>query len=249
MPVGPTTRYQPTPELLDAASADGDLAGVVVASPSNPTGAMLTPEEMTHLTDWCRSSDTRLVSDEIYHGISSGRDAPTALGRLDEAIIVQSTSKYLRMPGWRLGWLVLPPDLVRPIDRVAQNLYLAPPTLAQHAALAAFDDVDDLDAEVARYARNRDELLRGLRTGGVTDTAPAEGAFYVWADVRSFLNGDIVDSRDLCRRWLDEIAVAATPGTDFDPVNGHAFVRFSVAGSDEEIRMASERLGSWLQNA
>jgi len=215
----------------------------VVASPANPTGAVLRPEELDALADWCARSGTRLVADEIYHGITEGRPAPTAAG-VPDAVVVQSFSKYFCMTGWRVGWLVLPPELVRPVERLSQNLYLAPPTLSQHAAAAAFDATDELDAHVERYAANRHRLVAALADGGITDVAPAEGAFYVWADV-----GRLGASGDLCARWLDELAVAATPGTDFDPAGGDRFVRFSVAGSRAEVDDAAERLGAWLAAA
>ena len=236
LPIDAAVRYQPTPAALDAL---GPLDGVVVASPANPTGGVLRPDELDALTDWCARTGTRLVADEIYHGITEGRSAPTAAGRPD-VVVVQSCSKYFCMTGWRIGWLVLPHDLVRPVERLSQNLYLAPPTLSQHAAMAAFDASGELDRHVERYTANRHRLVDGLRDAGITGIAPAEGAFYVWADV-----GHLGDSRDLCHRWLDELAVAATPGTDFDPQQGHRFVRFSVAGSVDEVAAATDRLTTW----
>ena len=237
LPIGPDVRYQPTPAALDAL---GPVDGLVVASPSNPTGAMLTPEEMADLTAWCHRTGTRLIADEIYHGITDGRPTPTAAG-LPDTVVVQSFSKYFCMTGWRLGWLVLPEALVRPVERLAQHLYLAPPTLSQHAALAAFDATDELDAHVLRYAVNRRRLVEALAAGGITRVAPADGAFYVWADV-----GHLGHSSDLCASWLDDLAVAATPGSDFDRGQGHRFVRFSVAGSIDEVDDAAHRLTDWL---
>jgi aspartate/methionine/tyrosine aminotransferase len=237
LPIDAGVRYQPTPGALDAL---GPLDGVVVASPANPTGGVLRPDELDALTDWCVRTGTRLVADEIYHGITEGRPAPTAAGR-PGVVVVQSCSKYFCMTGWRIGWLVLPEDLVRPVERLSQNLYLAPPTLSQHAAVAAFDATAELDGHVERYRANRHRLVDGLRDAGITGIAPAEGAFYVWADV-----GHLGDSGALCRRWLDELAVAATPGTDFDPQRGHRFVRFSVAGSVGEVAAATDRISAWL---
>ncbi len=237
LPIGPGTRYQPTPAALDEL---GPVHGLVVASPSNPTGAVLRPEELDDLAAWCATRGVRLVADEIYHGITEVRPAPTAAAH-PGAVVVQSFSKYFCMTGWRLGWLVLPEELVRPVERLAQNLYLAPPTLAQHAALAAFDATDELDAHVDAYTTNRHRLLDALRAGGVTDVAPAEGAFYVWADV-----GHLGDSTELCRTWLDELAVAVTPGADFDPERGDRFVRCSVAGPADEVDDAAGRIGRWL---
>ena len=237
LPIGPDVRYQPTPDALDRL---GPVDGLVVASPSNPTGAMLTADELADLAAWCDGTGTRLIADEIYHGITDGRSAPTAAG-IPQAVVVQSFSKYFCMTGWRLGWLVLPEALVRPVERLAQHLYLAPPTLAQHAALAAFDATDELDAHVRRYAVNRRRLVEALAAGGVTRVAPAEGAFYVWADV-----GHLGDSSELCATWLADLAVAATPGGDFDGAQGHRFVRFSVAGSEDEVDDAATRLTDWL---
>ncbi len=238
VPVDASTRYQPTPGALGRA---GPLDGVILASPSNPTGTVLTDDELAALADHCADRGVRLVSDEIYAGITSGRRAPTAASH-PGTVVVQSFSKYFCMTGWRLGWLVLPPDLVRPVERLSQNLYLAPPTMAQHAAIAALDDDPELDRHVQRYDTNRRVLADGLRSAGVHGIAPAEGAFYVWADVSG-----LGDSRDLCRTWLDELAVAATPGVDFDPVRGDRFVRFSVAGTTGEVAEATERLVTWIR--
>ena len=232
------TRFQPSPELLDAA---GPLAGVVVASPSNPTGTMLTPDEMAGLAGWCAAHDARLVSDEIYHGITYGAAVPTAVAHDPEAIVVQSFSKYFSMTGWRLGWLVVPESLLGAVERLAQNLYISPPTLSQVAALAAFDCHDELTANVARYARNRDILLRGLPGAGLTELAPADGAFYVWARTDHL----DPDSERLCARWLDELGVAVTPGIDFDPRRGRSWVRFSFAGATADMDEAVRRLLAW----
>lgn len=238
-----STDYRPTPALLDDA-ADGHgttsrIAAVVVASPSNPTGTVLDAAELEALANWCDRRGATLVVDEIYHGTAEDELA-SAAGH-DTTVVVQSFSKYFCMTGWRLGWLVLPPHLVRPVERLAQNLYLAPHTLSQHAALAAFDATDDLDALAHRYATNRRILLEALRTAGVTDIAPAVGAFYVWANL-----GAWGDSADLSRIWLDELGVAVTPGGDFDRVVGDRFVRFSVAGSTETVTDAARRISGWL---
>lgn len=255
--VGPGDAFLPTPEAMERSVGSGPLAGVVAASPSNPTGAVLTPGDLADLHTWCRDRGARLFSDEIYDGIIEGGPAPTAAA-LEDAVVLQSFSKYFCMTGWRLGWLVLPPELVRPVERLAQNLYLAPPTLSQHAALAAFDATEELDAHVRRYSANRHVLVDALRAAGI-EVAPARGAFYVWADVgpildrvvgehegHAVLDGPNLDSTGLCRLWLDELAVAATPGTDFDPHRGGRYVRFSVAGSTDEVAEAARRLGAWL---
>ncbi len=240
VPVGPETRFQPTAALLEAA---GPLDGVVVASPANPTGTALDDRELAALAAWCEGSGVRLVADEIYHGITYGRPVGTALAHSAGAVVLNSFSKYFSMTGWRLGWLVAPDDLVTPIERIAQNLYICPPTIAQHAAVAAFDCGEELDRHVERYATNRRVLLEGLRAAGIDRVAPADGAFYVYAEVSHLTD----DAQALCRTWLAELGVAATPGIDFDPVRGHRFVRFSFAGATEDIAEAVRRLGVWLE--
>lgn len=239
-----STHYRLTGDHLDAAVAgpgDGTrVAAVVVASPSNPTGTVLHEDDLAGLHRWCDRHGVTLVVDEIYHGTSPHR-LPTAAA-WDDTVVVQSFSKYFCMTGWRLGWLVLPPDLVRPVERLAQNLYLCPPVLAQRAAPAAFDATEELDAHAAVYEANRRTLTEALRAAGVGDIAPAEGAFYVWADMSAWGS-----SGELSRRWLEEIGVACTPGADFDGVRGGDFVRFSVAGSAGEVAEASSRLGAWLR--
>ena len=233
--VDAASRFQPTPELLDAA---GPLAGVVVASPSNPTGTMLTAAEMGDLAAWCMANDARLVSDEIYHGITYGAEVPTAVAHDSEVVVVQSFSKYFSMTGWRLGWLVAPTSLLGSIERLAQNLYISAPTLSQVAALAAFGCHDELAANVLRYSVNREILLQGLPLAGLTELAPADGAFYVWARTDHL----DVDSERLCAAWLAELGVAVTPGIDFDPRRGRSWVRFSFAGATADISEAVRRL-------
>jgi len=239
IPTGPETRFQPTPELIDA--LDAPIDGLIVASPANPTGTMMTPEELSRLVRYCDDKGIRLVSDEIYHGITFGRRAATALASSGHAFVVNSFSKYFCMTGWRLGWMVVPEDLLRPIECLAQNLYISPPTLSQHAPVGAFDCAAELDGHVARYARNRDVLLDRLPAAGLENLAPVEGAFYIYADVSRISN----DSEDLCRRVLAETGVAMTPGTDFDTRRGHRFVRISFAGSTEDTTMAADRLADW----
>ena len=239
LPVGPDTRFNPTAERLEALLP---LEGLVTASPSNPTGTILTGAELTNLVDFCKTHGIRMVADEIYHGITyTDEPAPTAIAHADHAIVVQSFSKYFSMTGWRLGWLVLPEELIRPVERLAQNLFISPPTLSQLAGIAAFDCGDELDANVARYAENRRILIDGLARAGIEQIAPADGAFYVYADVSHLTN----DSQALSRRWLHEIGVAATSGIDFDPENGHRFIRFSYAESTTDITEAVERLVGW----
>lgn len=232
------TRFQPTVEQLDA---QGPLDGLVLSSPSNPTGTMLDADRMAQITAWCRDNDVWFVSDEIYHGITYGESAPTARGFDPDAIVVNSFSKYFSMTGWRLGWLLAPDALRAALTRIGQNAIIAAPTLSQLAAVAAFDSHAECEANIARYARNRQVLLEGLPAAGIDRLAPADGAFYVWAQTDHLAD----DSQVLCARWLDELGVAATPGIDFDPVEGHRFVRFSFAGAEDDIVEAVGRLGAW----
>ena len=239
MPAGPAQRYQATLDQLRALAAPVD--GLVIASPANPTGTMLAPDELAAIARYCRQARIRLISDEIYHGITYGMPAATALSSDDDAIIVNSFSKYFSMTGWRLGWMVVPKDMLRAVECLAQNLFISPPALSQHAAIAAFDCREELDASVARYAENRALLLEALPKAGFERFAPADGAFYLYADIAHLTN----DSRDFCRRMLNEIGVACTPGVDFDPLRGHATLRLSFAGASETLVEAARRLRSW----
>jgi aspartate/methionine/tyrosine aminotransferase len=232
-------RFQPTPELLQAA---GRLDGLIVASPSNPTGTMLDRAALTALVDYCAAEGIRLISDEIYHGITYGTPAVSASELTSQAIVVNSFSKYFSMTGWRLGWMVLPEDLLRPVECLCQNLFIAASTLSQHAAIAAFDCTEELTGFVAAYARNRAVLLEQLPRAGFDRLAPADGAFYLYADVAHLTN----DSEEFCRRMLAEIQVATTPGIDFDPDRGRRFLRFSFAGPEADILAAAERLKGWM---
>ena len=234
-------RFQPTPGLLDA--LDEPVDGLIVASPSNPTGTMLSPTELEALCRYCEERGIRLISDEIYHGITYGMTAATAVRSSGSAVVINSFSKYYSMTGWRLGWMVVPEDLVRPVECLAQNLFISPPTLSQHAAIAAFDCTDELDANVARYAANRELLLEALPKAGLDRLAPADGAFYIYADIAHLTD----DSQAFCRRMLAETGVAATPGVDFDPARGHATIRFSFSGATEDMAAAADRLHGWLR--
>ncbi|MEM7337700.1 MAG: aminotransferase class I/II-fold pyridoxal phosphate-dependent enzyme [Actinomycetota bacterium] len=238
IPVGHDTGFRPTVELLSAA---GPLDGLVVASPSNPTGTVLHDDELAALVEWADATDTQLVADEIYHGITYDRPAPSVLAHTDNAVVLNSFSKYFSMTGWRLGWIVAPDDVAEATERLAQSLTVAPPTLSQVAAIAAFDAEEELDANVARYRTNRQVLIDGLDAAGISRLAPADGAFYVWADV-SHLD---VPATELSRRWLDELSIAVTPGIDFDRQRGEQFIRFSYAGATAEIGEAVDRLGRW----
>ena len=239
--VGPQTRFQPTPALLDKA---GKLDGLIVASPANPTGTMLSAADLKALADHCAARDIRFISDEIYHGITYGDPATTALGVTDRAVVINSFSKYFSMTGWRLGWMVLPEELIRPVECLAQNLFISPPSLSQVAAVEVFGCRDELEANVKRYAANRAVLLDALPKAGLDRIAPPDGAFYLYVDVGHVTN----DSADFCRRLLADTGVAITPGMDFDPSRGSRTLRFSFAGATETMEEAARRLGSWLKH-
>jgi len=237
--VGENAHYQPTPELLADA---GSLDGLIVASPANPTGTMIGAADLARLAGYCGDHGIRLVSDEIYHGITYETAATTARAHGREAIIINSFSKYYSMTGWRLGWMLVPPDLARSVECLAQNFYISPPALSQIAALPVFGCRAELDGHVARYRANRDLLIRTLSAAGLTRFAPAEGAFYLYVDISRLTRY----SEDFCRRLLTETGVAVTPGLDFDPIDGGGWVRLSFAGSTEDIAEAAHRLTGWL---
>ncbi|WP_102509735.1 pyridoxal phosphate-dependent aminotransferase [Sanguibacter massiliensis] len=244
---GADVGYAPTPAMLDAAHADAPLAGLVLASPANPTGTMIDATRLAELAAWCAAHDVRLVSDEIYHGIvhdPSRWPGATAAHHLGTgAVVVSSFSKYWAMTGWRLGWLVLPEDLLAPVDALAGNVALCPPALAQHAAVAALepDGYAAAARDAEQYGRSRAVLLARLDELGWHDVAPADGAFYLYADI----SASGLDSRDWCARLLDEAGVALTPGTDFDPVDGHRWVRLSFAQEPATITTAVDRIVAW----
>ena len=247
LPTTMATRFQPTVELLDAVVAEGGpIAGLVLSSPSNPTGTMLDQQRMAEITDWCRAQGVWFISDEIYHGLSYGDPAPTALAFDPDAIVINSFSKYFSMTGWRLGWLVMPTALTEALTRIGQNVTISAPTISQLGAIAAFDSHAECEANVERYAANRAVVLDGLRAAGFDDLAPADGAFYVWASIDHLIEaGRTTDSQALCAHWLQELGIASTPGVDFDPSRGHRFVRFSFAGSTEDCAEAMSRLKDW----
>ncbi|MFC5729489.1 MULTISPECIES: aminotransferase class I/II-fold pyridoxal phosphate-dependent enzyme [Nocardioides] len=247
---GPGSRFQPTVEQLAEAHARTPLAGVVVASPANPTGTMLLPAELAAIAVWCEESGVQLVSDEIYHGIEY---APLTHGEAlarcawetsREAVVFGSFSKYFSMTGWRLGWMLAPERLRRPVDVLTGNFSICPPALAQRAALAAFDEAAyaELDGHVQRYANNRTLLLDGLRRLGITGLAPADGAFYAYADVGHLTD----DSMAYARSLLDRTGVAVATGVDFDTVDGGRFLRFSFAGTADDITTALDRMDGSL---
>jgi len=204
---------------------------------------MLPPEELAAIARWCHENGVRLVSDEIYHGLSYGMVESTAAAFSPSAVVVNSFSKYFSMTGWRIGWLLLPEDLVRPVECLAQNLFISAPHVAQVAAEAAFDCTEELEANKARYRRNRDALLAGLPAAGLDRLAEADGAFYIWADVGHLSN----DSVAFAARMLAEAGIAATPGVDFDRERGRRFLRLSYCGAEAEMAEAPERLRRWLR--
>ncbi len=247
---GPETRYQPTVSQLMAAYYEGGLDGLVIASPANPTGTMIPPAELAALSAWCTDHDVRLISDEIYHGIvyadqaSPAGETTTAAQYLDDgAVVVNSFSKYWAMTGWRLGWLLLPEDLVGAVDALAGNIALSPPALAQHAGVAAFSPEGYAAAaeNVARYADSRSLVLDRLDDLGWDPVAPADGAFYVYANVAA--SG--LDSVTWCERLLADTGVALTPGTDFDGVRGGEWVRLSFAAAPQVVAEAVDRIVAW----
>ena len=236
---GPETRYQPTPELLEALDPAPD--GLIVASPCNPAGTMLAPDELRALAEWCDGRGVRLVSDEIYHGLHYTRPIATASAFSETAIVINSFSKYFAMTGWRVGWMALPADLVRPVECLAQNLVISAPTLSQVAAEAAFDCGAELDANVARYRRARELLVAALPGAGFPRFAAADGAFYIYADISDRTN----DSLAFCSRLLNEAGVAASAGVDFDRAREHRTMRFSYCGPEPDMAEAARRLGAW----
>jgi aspartate/methionine/tyrosine aminotransferase len=232
------TRFQPTPETLPEG-----IAGLLVASPANPTGSMLDRAALAALAGACKARGVAFVSDEIYHGIQYGARAVSALEIDDEAYVINSFSKYFSMTGWRVGWMVVPEAHVRRIERLAQNLFICPPHASQVAALAALDAGDELEANLAVYRANRALLVDGLPAAGFPSFAPPDGAFYIYADVSERTS----DSRALARRILLEAGVAVTPGLDFDPRRGTTTIRFSYAGATAEISEALRRLRRWSE--
>lgn len=241
---GADVRFQPTVAMLDALAEPP--AGLIVASPANPTGTVIDPQVLRDLAAWCERHGTLLISDEIYHGITYGGVATSSAREFStEAVVVGSVSKYFSMTGWRLGWMILPRNLTRAVQRLASNMTVCPPTVSQVAAIAAFDEesLAELDSHVVRYARNRDVLLDGLRSVGLTDLAPADGAFYVYANVAHLTD----DSLTWCAHILARTGVAVVPGADFDPVDGHHAIRFSFAGATGDIEQALVRLAPHLR--
>jgi aspartate/methionine/tyrosine aminotransferase len=236
------TRHALTGEALLAAHRKAPLKGVLVGSPANPTGTMMSREALTGLMAAAESAGIRFISDEIYHGLDYAFPAVSAVGLSQQALVINSFSKYFCMTGWRVGWMVVPEPLVRPIERLQQNLSISVPTLSQIAAEAAFEGATEMEAIKRGYQENRRILIEGLPKAGITKFLPADGAFYLYADVSDFT----ADSFEFASRMLEKAHVAATPGVDFDPVHGRAFIRFSYARSADEMREAVARIARWL---
>jgi aspartate/methionine/tyrosine aminotransferase len=216
---------------------------VVIASPANPTGTMMDADALSQLIAVAEGEGIRVISDEIYHGLDYAFAAETAANLSDHAVVINSFSKYFCMTGWRVGWMVVPETLVRPIERLQGNLAISVPTLSQLAAAAAFDGKPEMEAVKHGYEENRRILVEGLPKAGLDKFLPVDGAFYLYADISKFSD----DSLDFAKRMLIEAGVAATPGIDFDPVNGHNFLRFCYAGSAAEMHEAVARIGGWLK--
>src|SRR2546421_7867118 len=243
--ISAATDWSITVDALLATHRRTPLQGVLVASPANPTGTMMRADALSRLIAAAEGEGIRVISDEIYHGLDYAFPAETAARFSDNAVIINSFSKYFCMTGWRVGWMVAPNALVRPIERLQQNLAISVPTLSQVAATAAFEGRDEMEAVKHGYEENRRILVEGLPKAGLDKFLPVDGAFYLYADVSRFAN----DSFDFAQRMLEQAGVAATPGIDFDPVDGKHFVRFCYAGSAADMRQAVERIGRWLHEA
>lgn len=232
-------RFQPVPDQLPE-----EVNGLIVASPANPSGTMLDKPALNALITACDGRGAAFVSDEIYHGLDYGFRPVSALELSDDVYVINSFSKYYSMTGWRVGWMVVPESHVRTIERLAQNLFICPPHVSQVAALAAFDCTEELNANLAIYAKNRDLMLAGLREAGFDQIAPPDGAFYIYADVSKYTD----DSRAFAADILESARVAVTPGIDFDPARGHKTLRFSYARSTEDIELGLRRLKAFMKS-
>ena len=237
---GEAERYQLTAQAL--AALDPAPAGVILASPANPTGTIIPRDELAAIAQVCAARGITIISDEIYHGIAYGMATPSVLEVEPQALVVNSFSKYFSMAGWRLGWLVVPESGIDAARARMGNLFLTPPSLAQHAGLVAMDCIAELEAYVATYTRNRELLLAALPELGLARIAPPDGAFYVYADVSDFTD----DAMQFCRQLLEDTGVATAPGIDFDPVNGHRFMRISFAVSTAQVEDAISRMKPWF---
>ena len=237
---GPDEHYQLTAAAI--AALDPAPAGLIVASPANPTGSIITGDELARIADICRIRNIKIIADEIYHGLSYVGPQPTMLAHAPDAMVINSFSKYWSMAGWRLGWLLVPTSHIETARAYIGNLFLTPPSLSQHAGLVAMDEHDVLEGHIAVYRRNRERMLAAMPGLGLKTIAPPDGAFYIWADIGHLTD----DSVGFCERLLRDTGVATAPGVDFDPVEGHRFMRFSFAVSTPEIEEAIRRMELWF---
>lgn len=240
LPAGPKEGWMPRLEQMEKGNNLPD--GLMIASPNNPTGVVIPDDELKNICDWCEKNGVRLISDEIYHGLSYTGRCETALKYNDNVIVINSLSKYFSMTGWRIGWMILPEQLVNASEKIAQNLYISAPTPNQIAAVKAFDCVDELDQHVKRYKENRQILLTGLSADFLGKSAPCDGAFYIYADISALS----VDSIGFAKDLLNKTGVATTPGVDFDPHNGHRYLRLSFAGSTLTMHEAVKRINEFV---
>ncbi|MGY8666014.1 pyridoxal phosphate-dependent aminotransferase [Bradyrhizobium sp. UFLA05-109] len=243
LPTTAETRWTLTPEMLDGVHSRKPLKGLILASPNNPNGTMIAPNDLRALVDACRDLGIRLIMDEIYHGLVYDFPTKSALAFSDDVIVINSFSKYYCMTGWRIGWMVVPSEMVRTVECLHQNLALSVNALSQHAAIAAFDATQELEAVKAGYAVNREYLLKKLPEIGLDDLHPSDGAFYVYANVQRFTN----DSMDFAHRLLIEAGVSVAPGMDFDAARGANYIRFSFAGTQTDMVEGLERISAWLR--
>ncbi len=241
LPCGPETRFQPTAAMI--AALDPAPAGLVLTSPSNPTGTMLEDAELRAILEVCRRRNIAVVSDETYHGITYDRKALSAAAVDPHVVVINTFSKYWCMTGWRLGWALVPEALVKQMDCLAESMLLVPPTLAQHVALVAMDQTEELEGRVRTYAQNRQRLIEGLRQLGIDRLAPADGAFYLYADIGHLTD----DSLAFCLRLLEDTGLALNTGLDFDRLQGGRYLRFSFAVSPTEVEQALSLLAGWLR--
>lgn len=238
------TRWALSGDLIARQHAQTPLDGVLVMSPANPSGTVIAPDALQDLTHTCRTLGIKVMSDEIYHGLTYGAATQTALKFDDNALVINSFSKYWCMTGWRVGWMVVPDFMVEAVERLAGNLFISVPFLSQVAALAAFDAMDEVHAIRAVYARNRAFLLENLPSLGLPDFLPADGGFYIYANVSRYTDNSLVFAREM----LDATGVATTPGVDFDAKRGHHYLRLSFAESHDKVREGAERISKWLKS-
>lgn len=254
LPTGAAQRFQPTVQLLEEAKKEhGRLDGLVVASPNNPTGTMFSADELSELAAWCEANEVRLISDEIYHGIEfvEDRKGHTSWEFSRSSIVVSSFSKYWGMTGWRLGWMIVPDDLVPTVDALASNLALCAPAPAQRAVVAAFEQqsLDEANERVAEFARTRAHVLENFSSLGISEAAPADGAFYLYGRLAPEVLDHFGSASEFCQAVLEHAHVALTPGGDFDPFEGHLFIRLSFAAGFERVAEALERVAAFLRQS